>query len=159
MLAHIIGSTAAVRDALEGAMLEAGSWRSAGPVVPGMRATSLGGILLIGNAAGEAHPVVAEGIGMAMQSGSLLARLLIAADRAREGLASGRVESEYARAWRRACAPRIRTAAIIASWAIRPAVVALTLPLLRAFPTMLTESARTTGKASSAQGLLGLTKG
>jgi menaquinone-9 beta-reductase len=154
VLAHIIRSTAGTRDALEGARLESGSWRSAGPIMPGVRATNRGGIFLAGNAAGEAHPVVAEGISMAMQSGSLLARLLIATERTPTNVASGRVEAEYARAWRRAFAPRIWAAALIARWAMRPAAVAFTLPLLRAFPTMLTESARTTGKVSSAQWLL-----
>ena len=58
------------------ARLEEGSWRSAGPIRPGYEAHA-GGIFLAGNAAGEAHPVVAEGISMAMQSSSLLVRRLL----------------------------------------------------------------------------------
>ena len=150
VLAHIIRRTAGARDALDGAVLEAGSWRSAGPITPGIRATNRGGIFLAGNAAGEAHPVVAEGISMALQSGSLLARLLVAAERAPQDVASGHLEAEYARAWRRAFAPRIWGAALVARWAMGPSVVGLTLPLLRAFPTILTEGARTTGKVSAA---------
>ena len=49
----------------------------------------------------------------------------------------------------RACSWRIGAARAIAHWAMRPAVVRMTLPLLRAFPLVLTESARTTGKVSS----------
>ncbi len=44
---------------------------------------------------------------------------------------------------------RIRVAAAIAHWAMRPAAVALTLPLLSAFPGMLTEGARTSGKVAA----------
>ena len=148
VLAHILGSTIAARDALDGAVLEAGSWRSAGPLLPGIRATARAGIFLVGNAAGEAHPVVAEGISMAIQSASILARLLVAAGGATNVARRG-VDAEYARAWRRAFAPRIRAAAMIAHWAMRPAAVALTLPVLRTFPMVLTTSARTTGKVSS----------
>jgi menaquinone-9 beta-reductase len=149
VLAHIIRTTAAVRDALDGAELETASWRSAGPIIPGIRNTSRGGVLLIGNAAGEAHPVVAEGISMAIQSASLLARLLIGRAGPSTFVDADSVETAYARAWRRAFAPRIRAAAIIAQWAMRPRAVTLTMPLLRAFPMMLTESARKTGKVTS----------
>ena len=148
LLAQIMRTTTAARDALDGATVEPNSWRSAGPIRPGIHGVHRDGVLLVGNAAGEAHPVVAEGISMAIQSGSLLARLLIVSG-PQADFASGRIEAEYAREWRRAFAPRIRAAAVIAQWAMRPAAVALTLPLLRAFPLVLTESARTTGKVSA----------
>ena len=148
VLAHIVRHTAAARAALEGAALEPGSWRSAGPIVPGTRATASAGIFLVGNAAGEAHPVVAEGISMAVQSASILAGLLVAADRW-ANVEAVSVEAAYARAWRRLFAPRIRAAAVVAHWAMTPAAVAVTLPVLRAFPTLLTTSARTTGKVSA----------
>jgi flavin-dependent dehydrogenase len=52
---------------------------------------------LIGNIAGEAHPIVAEGISMAMQSGWLLARLLLGrGDAARHGRALDAVGAVYA---------------------------------------------------------------
>ena len=148
VLAHIMRTTDAAREALDGATVEPNSWRSAGPIRPGIHRTHRDGVLLAGNAAGEAHPVVAEGISMAIQSGSLLARQLIAAG-PRANFGSGQIAVEYAREWRRAFAPRIRAGAMIAHWAMRPVAVALTLPLLRAFPLVLTESARTTGKVSA----------
>jgi flavin-dependent dehydrogenase len=138
VLAHIKQACAGVRNALEGAVLECQSWRSAGPMQPGIRGTSREGIFLVGNAAGEAHPVVAEGISMALQSGWLLARRLI------EGNAAA-----YAGDWRRSFAWRIHAAAAVAHWAMRPSAVALTLPLLRAFPPILTAGARQSGKVSA----------
>ena len=150
VLAHITRSCAGVREALAHAAIEAHSWRAAGPIRPGIRGTRRAGIFLVGNAAGEAHPVVAEGISMAMQSSWLLVRRLVAA-RAQDGggPALERAASAYARDWTGAFAWRIRTAAVIAHWAMRPAAVALTVPLLRAFPLVLTEGARHTGKVSA----------
>jgi flavin-dependent dehydrogenase len=142
VLAHIVSTCSAARGALDGATPES-EWRSAGPIRPGIRATSQAGVFLAGNAAGEAHPVVAEGISMAMQSGLTLAHALTTTrtlDQARE---------LYARDWHRLFARRIHAAAVIAHWAMRPAAVALMLPLLSAFPGMLTEGARTSGKVTA----------
>jgi flavin-dependent dehydrogenase len=136
VLAHIMHNCDGVRAALQGATLEANSWRSAGPIRPGIRSTQ-SGVYLIGNAKGEAHPVVAEGISMAMQSAWLLSRRLI----------SG-TPADYDSDWRRAFSWRIRAASVIAHWAMRPPAVALTVPLLRAFPLVLTGSAKTTGKVN-----------
>ena len=97
----------------------------------------------MGNAAGEAHPVVAEGISMAMQAGISLANALLSTEDLRQA------RDAYADHWRRSFAWRIRAAAVIAHWAMRPAAVAVTLPLLGAFPRMLTEGARTSGKVAA----------
>jgi 2-polyprenyl-6-methoxyphenol hydroxylase-like FAD-dependent oxidoreductase len=149
VLAHVTRHCAGVRDALLHASVEPNSWRSAGPIRPGIRGTQRNAVFQVGNAAGEAHPVIAEGISMAMQSSWLLVQQLIspalAGDRLRPDLAA----NAYERAWRRAFAWRIRTAAIIAHWAMRPAAVAMTVPLVRAFPFVLTESARQTGKVTA----------
>ena len=75
---------------------------------------------------------------MAMQASWLLANHLIAA-----------TPDRYSSDWTRAFAWRIRTAAAIAHWAMRPAAVAMTVPLLRAFPLVLTEGARQTGKVTA----------
>ena len=142
VLAHILCTCPAARPALEDATAEDG-WRSAGPIRPGIRATHRNGVFYVGNAAGEAHPVVAEGISMALQAGFVLARSLTTSadpDRARE---------LYGTDWRRLFARRIRASAVIAHWAMRPLAVAITLPLLRAFPAVLTEGARTSGKVTA----------
>ena len=39
-----------------------GAWLSAGPIRPGIRSGGRRGIFRAGNCAGEAHPVIAEGI-------------------------------------------------------------------------------------------------
>jgi 2-polyprenyl-6-methoxyphenol hydroxylase-like FAD-dependent oxidoreductase len=138
VLAHVMRACDGVREALDGADLEADGWRAAGPIRPGIRVgTSPPGIFLAGNAAGEAHPIVAEGISMAMQSAWLLGRHLV------DGAAA-----TYELEWRRAFTTRIHAASLIAHWAMRPTPVALTLPLLRAFPRLITRSAKTTGKVS-----------
>ena len=148
VLEHIKEHCRPARQALTGARLEH-EWLSAGPIRPGIRKCGFDGIFLVGNAAGEAHPVVAEGIGMAMQSAWLLCKSLsgettatLSDDAIRAALQS------YTAAWRRTIAPRIRAAALIANWAMSPAAVACALPLLRIFPGVLTAGARFSGKTT-----------
>jgi flavin-dependent dehydrogenase len=148
VLAHILGSCRGARAVLDGASRD-GPWLAAGPIRPGIRPRRRGGAFPVGNAAGEAHPVVAEGISMAMQSAWLLAERLTA------WRAAGRwtgalsvVGDDYARAWRRKFGPRVYTAAAVAYWAMRPGAVAGTLPVLRGFPRLLTWGARLSGKAT-----------
>ena len=150
VLAHIAHSCRAAREVLAGATLE-DQWLSAGPIRPGIRRCGFDRIFLVGNAAGEAHPVVAEGIGMAMQSASLLCHFLTAGT---AGALSDQMISvargDYSAAWRRTFAPRIHAAALIAHWAMRPAAVSCVLPLLRLFPSVLTAGARFSGKVTPA---------
>jgi flavin-dependent dehydrogenase len=148
VLRHITRHCAGASDALSGARLEDRSWRSAGPIRPGIHRTRRDGIFLVGNAAGEAHPAVAEGISIAMQSSWLLVRRLLDSTGACNQAIDHAAES-YRRDWTRAFAWRIHAAAVIAHWAMHPAVVSLTVPLLRAFPLVLTAGARQTGKVSA----------
>ena len=150
VLAHITRHCAGVRDALLHASVEPDSWRSAGPIRPGIRGTQRNGVFQVGNAAGEAHPVVAEGISMAMQSSWLLVQQLVSPTLGENRRAAVDLMAKaYERTWMRAFAWRIRTAAVIAHWAMRPGAVAMTVPLVRAFPFVLTESARQTGKVTA----------
>jgi flavin-dependent dehydrogenase len=104
-------------------------------------------MFLIGNAAGEAHPVVAEGISMAMQSAWLLVeQLLPHRENIGRCVVRERVAVGYERAWRRDFLPRIRFAAAVAHWAKRPALVAATMPWLRQWPGILTWGAGLSGK-------------
>jgi flavin-dependent dehydrogenase len=147
ILAHILESCSGVRHALRSARRD-GPWLAAGPIRPGIRVRAEGGLFRVGNAAGEAHPVVAEGISMAMQSAWLLSRRLIAW-RERGGMSAQlhEVGADYTAAWRRAFAGRLRASCVIAHWAMRPAAVRAILPLLRRYPTLLTLGARASGKA------------
>ena len=102
----------------------------------------------MGNAAGEAHPIIAEGISMAVQSAWLLCDRL---DRAKNPLSNAalrEVGEDYSRAWRRSFVARMQVAACLAHLAMQPAAVGLLLPLLRLFPPMLTWGAGWSGKAS-----------
>jgi flavin-dependent dehydrogenase len=136
----------AARQALARARL-VGAWLSAGPINPGIRHRFSNGIFVVGNAAGEAHPIVAEGISMAMQGGWLLARRLTARQ---EDLSTqqaiAKIGATYAREWKAAFVLRIRAAAAFAQIAIRPNVATLCLPLLKRFPNILTIGARFSGK-------------
>jgi flavin-dependent dehydrogenase len=156
VLAHIKQTCREAGRALAGARLE-DDWLSSGPIRPGIRRCGFDGVFLVGNAAGEAHPAVAEGIGMAMQSAWLLCECLTAGQSGPlPGPVVDAVRSEYAAAWRRTLAPRIHAAALIAHWAMRPAAVACVLPLLRLFPGVLTEGARFSGKTAPANRALNI---
>jgi flavin-dependent dehydrogenase len=147
VLEHIQRSCRGVREALAGAE-RAGPWLAAGPIRPGVRPGShLLGLFRVGNVAGEAHPVVAEGISMALQGAWLLVQELGVWDLAgRPRFALPQVQRGYAAAWRRRFAPRVHIAAAIAQWAMRPRAVAGALPLLRRWPQILHWGARLSGK-------------
>ncbi len=148
VLEHILECCPVVRPVLESAE-RAGPWLSAGPIRPGLRECHRDNVFMVGNAAGEAHPVVAEGISMAMQSAWLLADRL-GARRAR-GLDPAELPAigrEYTRSWRQSFAPRVRAAAVIAHWAMRPGAVNGALPFLERYPSLLRYFARQSGKAT-----------
>jgi len=134
VLAHILDTTKGAWLALNQAKLE-GSFLSTGPIQPGIRSRHKDGLYFTGNIAGEAHPVIAEGISMAIQSSGLLARMLIA----------GRGEA-YAGEWQRHFAPRIRAAALFAHLAMSDAGRLAGLAVLRAAPGLLDLGARISGK-------------
>ncbi|RWG63966.1 FAD-dependent oxidoreductase, partial [Mesorhizobium sp.] len=72
---HIMATCRGARDALADARLD-GPWLAAGPIRPGIRAGYEADIFRVGNVAGESHPIIAEGISMALQSGWLVAQEL-----------------------------------------------------------------------------------
>jgi flavin-dependent dehydrogenase len=146
-LVHILQNCEGARTALRRAELD-GAWLSAGPIQPGIRRPFAKGIFFAGNIAGEAHPIVAEGISMAMQSAWLLCRRLIADQNA---VASGEftgIGMAYSRDWKRAFVPRIRAAAAFAQIAMRPNAFAGALPILQSFPKILTWGAQLSGKST-----------
>ncbi|MEO6066323.1 MAG: hypothetical protein ABIP49_11150, partial [Lysobacterales bacterium] len=145
--AHLEASCLGVRQALASARPH-GPWLSVGPIRPGIRApVRATGAFAIGNAAGEAHPILGEGISMAIQSAWLLSAQLIAH---RADLVAGRgseaASQKYAAVWRRSFAPRIRTAAVLSHVAMRPSAAGVLLPVLRRWPGILTAAARVGGK-------------
>ena len=142
-------SCSGVQEALQGAHRE-GAWLSVGPLRPGVRVGVGKGVFRVGNAAGESHAVIGEGISMALQSSALLATMLTrrpaTAIRGRVGIELLR---SYAAAWRRAFAPRLRLGAIYAHLAMRPRLAEPARALLRRWPTLLRGAAQLAGKAAA----------
>ncbi|HEX5538621.1 MAG TPA: hypothetical protein VFX01_02430, partial [Methylophilaceae bacterium] len=130
-----------------------GAWLSVGPLRPGVRLAAGDDKrpFAIGNAAGEAHPIIGEGISMAMQSAWLLSRRLIAHHANSPTAESYRsLRQAYADDWRRSFAGRIRLSALFAHVAMRPALTDRLLPMLQRWPGLLTHGARFSGKVRSA---------
>lgn len=136
-----------VRTALKNAQRE-GSWLTVGPLRPGVRLIEVPGIFRVGNAAGETHPLIGEGISMALQSSKLLATCLFNhADRDCDSHALSVAQRAYERAWRQAFLPRLRRAALYAHVAMRASLAAPVGGCLRQWPSLLTTAARFAGKA------------
>lgn len=149
VLQHIFACCTPARDALGAAIPDTG-WLAAGPIRPGIRISSGDPIFRVGNAAGEAHPVIAEGIAMAVQSAQLLCDTLIE-HRDRLSTEPGRRDAAraWSSAWRRAFAFRIRSSALVAQLAMSPRAAAL-LPVIGRFPSVLSFGAQLSGKARAA---------
>ncbi len=141
---------AGVGDALRDATRE-GAWLASGPLRPGVRLGAGDGVFRIGNAAGEAHPIVGEGISMALQSAFVLASLIgpmkhELLDASGGAATQHNVLARYEALWRRRFARRLRVAATFAHVAMRPALARVAWPALRRWPDVLTLGARFSGK-------------
>jgi flavin-dependent dehydrogenase len=140
VIAHVTGTCRGVRESLAAASLEE-AWLSSGPIRPGIRGRARDGIFSVGNAAGEAHPLVAEGISMAVQSAWLLCESLL---RSRD-----RAASDYPAQWRRHFATRVRASSVFAALTTSPRTAAASAAFMKHVPAMLTWGARWSGKAHS----------
>ena len=149
VLAHIMASCKGVAEALAPATVD-GAWLSAGPLQTGIRSFGRGGIFAVGNAAAEAHPIVAEGISMAIQSAHLLCEQLITS-RVRQPSPAvlETIHSAYEAAWRRNFSSRLRVAALFAHLFMRPLGARLAAITLKLVPGLLTRGARWSGKNQS----------
>ena len=144
---------AGVQRALRGALRD-GPWLTSGPLDPGVRLDADDRIFRIGNAAGEAHPILGEGMSMALQSAALLCSLLLnlpAAARVPDAQAQAELQRSYVAAWRKAFVPRLRLAAAFAHVAMRPVGAAALMTIVRAWPRLLTRGARWGGKVRFAE--------
>ncbi|WP_334190453.1 NAD(P)/FAD-dependent oxidoreductase [Noviherbaspirillum sp.] len=150
-VAHVAHNCAGVRHMLSGARQQ-GTWLAVGPIRPGIRMPRDGGsAFLVGNSAGEAHPIIGEGMSMAIQSARLLAGLL-GPHRAdmHDAAQQAALRQTYAQMWHGHFAQRIRLAALFAHAAMRPALTGAALPLLRIAPHLLTRAAQWGGKVTRA---------
>lgn len=144
---------AGVRQALQGAVRDR-PWLASGPLDPGVRMDARDGIFRVGNSAGEAHPILGEGMSMALQSAALLCSHLV--DRhdpsaVPDGAVQAKLQRAYCAAWRREFAPRLRLAAVFAHLAMRPRSAGLLMKLVRVWPGLLTQGARWGGKVRTAE--------
>jgi flavin-dependent dehydrogenase len=147
--------TGALCDALAGARRE-GTWLGIGPIHPGIRSpwSRADGRFMIGNAAAEAHPIIGEGISMAMQSAWLLCKRLTSTRRANTSADTlRRVGADYASQWRQAFAPRLHLAAALAHLAMKPWLAPMVWPIIARAPRLMTAIARGAGKVHIASTL------
>jgi flavin-dependent dehydrogenase len=136
VLRHALQSSAALGVAFGGSRA-AGAWLGVGPLRPGMRPLRRGGIFAVGNAAGEVHPIVGEGITLALHSAAALADALLASlgDQS-EAL------RQYKRRYRGLFALRLWRSSVFATLATSPALAAVAARALRRVPPLLTLAAR-----------------
>ena len=149
LLAHLLVRSRALADALCGARRD-GAWLGAGPLRPGIRSLYRDGSFAIGNAAGEAHPIVGEGVAMAMRSAALLCAPLSAALKSTYSPAA--VARAYTLAWWRSFGFRVQASRVFGRLAMRPR---LSEGFLRSAPGLLTAAAALSGKASNLLGSSG----
>ncbi len=148
VLEHIRQTCPAISPVFESAERD-GPWLSAGPIQPGIRERYRARIFSVGNAAAEAHPVIAEGISIAIQSawmmGGILAPMKENLGDANAIDAAGRA---YSNAWYATFSTRIRASAWIAQWAMHPGLVQAAFPVFERWPRVLKWCAEIAGKAS-----------
>ena len=102
-------------------------------------------IFRVGNLAGESHPIIAEGISMALQSGWMLARELGESRKwgPCERAAAGQ---RYSVAWKKQFSTRIRVASLLARMVIFPATARALRTVVQAVPMSLSVGAVLSGK-------------
>lgn len=143
---HIFGTCNGVFESLSGAR-RVGEWLTAGTIRPGIRRRIVDDIFLVGNAAGESHPIIAEGISMGIQSSWLLTQCLLSrgqADASSDALKQ--IGNEYNKVWLQTFRNRIHVASLFARLAMSDSSQKYLSPLFRAFPSLLTFGARLGGK-------------
>ena len=135
------------------------AWIASGPLHPGVHLRGDDAFFRIGNAAAEAHPIIGEGMSMAMQSAWLLCDQLLAPSphtaRVADGVSGTSEEAalwqratahRYAALWRRQFALRLRFAAVLAHAAMRPRWFAPLLRLAERWPAAVTRGIEWCGK-------------
>lgn len=150
VLKHVLQTCRGLRDALDGAVHEE-RWLAIGPLRPGLHGTCSEGYFAVGNALGEAHPIVGEGISMAIQSAWLLCERLLAAPRAATSATWSAIGRDYEAAFRRNFVPRMRAASAFASLAMHRHAAAVAAGMFAAAPALLALAARAAGKARPLQ--------
>lgn len=107
------------------------------------------GVFMTGDAAGVIGPLAGDGIGMAVESGRLLAEVLLRC--AKMGADKPQTERLYETEWRGRFAVRLRTAAFLQGLAINALSANAGVVLMTAFPGLLDAMIRTTRAHTLAQ--------
>ena len=132
-------------------------WLAIGPIRPGIRINQVQNTaFLVGNAAGEAHPIIGEGISIAIQSAMLAANILAPYhDDIEDARLQALLQATYAKVWRRHFARRIHLSAVFAHAAMRPGMYGRVLPILIRYPALLSQFAHWCGKVQAGPGMSG----
>ena len=137
-----------VQLALKGAILK-GRWLTVGPLDPGVRLWTKDEMFRIGNAAGEAHPIIGEGMSMAIQSAWLLCAHLLKSDR-NKVVNSAQLQHDiqrlYIHDWRKQFLPRMRLATALAHIAMQPYLAQPLITIAKNWPSLMTLGAKLAGK-------------
>lgn len=118
-------------------------WLASGPLQPGIREVYRDGRFFVGNAAGEVHALVGEGITLALRSAQLLAHSLTGTTPAALAQAGRNYESR----WRRLFLPRYYAANLFAHIMMRPTLAAPLSRCIRALPPLMNWCIRASGKS------------
>jgi flavin-dependent dehydrogenase len=133
-----------------------GPWVAAGPLRPGIRVHNDDGFFRVGNAAGEAHPIIGEGMSMALQSAWLLCAELLGLRRDKRIHTLGdaawqhMARRRYAQQWQQGFGPRMRLASLFAHASMRAPTADALLMLLKARPCLMSLGAIWGGKTRCA---------
>jgi 2-polyprenyl-6-methoxyphenol hydroxylase-like FAD-dependent oxidoreductase len=131
-----------VADATVRERMRANPWLASGPMDPGIRTIYKAGRFFVGNAAGEVHALVGEGITLALRGAALLAESLTL-----HGLANADTAGQaYAAAWKKEFAPRYHASNLFTNLLIRPALAATAAHFLSACPPLLGYAIARSGK-------------
>lgn len=118
-------------------------WLASGPLIPGIRTIYHDGRFFVGNAAGEVHALVGEGITLAMRSAALLARTLTQPHALTNLDHAGAL---YTTQWRREFRWRYLSSLAFANLLMRPSLTSIAASILDQFPPLLPHCVRITGK-------------
>lgn len=144
--AYLSSSCGGVAAALRTAQRE-DAWHAVGPLRTGFHRRSVWGMPRIGNAAAEAHPLIGEGICMALQSAALLAKLCGHRPKDLRAAYIVDVQCTHAAICGKEFSGRMRLARLYAQVAMQPSLATAAAIFIKTWPGTLTAGARLAGKA------------
>lgn len=125
-----------------------GEFLSCGPMEPGVREVYADGRFFVGNAAGEVHALIGEGLTLALCAGQLLGRVM--SDH-RAAWSAGKdleiIGAAYRRGWLNQFASRLRSGNAFSQVLMKPLLSAAATAYLYAFPDIFDRCIRWSGKS------------